>query len=133
MITAKLIFITCYILLCEKSLALLYPKDGPKREVKSLNGIWEFSFNANNTNYATDLLLMPVPSSYNDILTTLEGRDYFGKVTYRRVFYVPESWFDNGRIWMRFGSVCYSATVVSMKTLSFSYSVKIVSIVTLNI
>lgn len=119
MILLKLSFVISYILLYGKTSALLYPKEGPTREVKSLNGIWEFSFNVNTTHHATDLLLMPVPSSYNDIFTTLEGRDYFGKVTYQRRFHIPESWFDNGRIWMRFGSVCYSAIVVSKKYESF--------------
>lgn len=56
---------------------------------------------------------MPVPSSYNDIFTTLEGRDHFGGAAYKRDFYVPENWLRSGRIWMRFGSVCYSAIVVS--------------------
>lgn len=61
-----------------------------------------------------DLLLMPVPSSYNDILTSLDGRDHLGYVAYERIFYVPEDWLGNGHIWIRFGSVCYSALVVSI-------------------
>lgn len=56
---------------------------------------------------------MPVPSSYNDVLTSLAGRDHFGSVVYERSFYIPKNWLSDGRIWIRFGSVCYSATVVS--------------------
>lgn len=57
---------------------------------------------------------MPVPSSYNDVLTSLAGRDHFGSVLYERAFYVPKNWFLGGRIWIRFGSICYAATVVSI-------------------
>lgn len=58
-------------------------------------------------------MLIPVPSSYNDILTSREGRDKVGSVTYERTFLVPNSWRSSGKIWIRFGSVCYAAKVVS--------------------
>lgn len=57
---------------------------------------------------------MPVPSSYNDVLTTLEGRDHLGPVKYERSFVLPKGWLDDDTlVWLRFGSVCYSADVVS--------------------
>lgn len=55
---------------------------------------------------------MSVPSSYNDILTSFEGKDHVGLVKYERDFFIPESWLLN-RIWLRFASVCYAAQVVS--------------------
>lgn len=57
---------------------------------------------------------MPVPSSYNDIVTTGAARDYSGEVTYERTFFLPGTWFvSNTKIWLRFGSVTHSASVVS--------------------
>ena len=56
---------------------------------------------------------MPVPSSYNDVTTSREIRDYLGLVWYDRTFYVPKSWYEQGhRVWLRFGSVHYAAQVV---------------------
>lgn len=57
---------------------------------------------------------MPVPSSYNDISTKLTVRDHAGAVWYQRSFYVPQAWKDK-KIWIRFGSVCYNASVVITK------------------
>lgn len=58
---------------------------------------------------------MPVPASYNDILSTIEGRDHVGGVRYQKKFVVPNSWINNSsRVVLRFGSVCVSARVVSV-------------------
>lgn len=58
---------------------------------------------------------MQVPASYNDILTSVEGRDYVGTAKYQRNFYVPSEWInDVTRVWLRFGSVCTGAQVVNI-------------------
>jgi beta-glucuronidase len=61
----------------------------------------------------TDVYMMPVPSSYNDITTDWKIRDHVGLVWYDRKFFVPKSWYQIGRIWLRFGSVSYASQVVS--------------------
>ncbi len=56
---------------------------------------------------------MPVPASYNDITEDGALRDHVGTVWYDRKFFIPGSWSDNKRVWIRFGSVHYEAHVVS--------------------
>lgn len=63
---------------------------------------------------------MPVPASYNDMNEDSNLRDHVGTVWYDRRFFVPASWQENKRVWIRFGSVHYEAYVVSG---SFSYGV----------
>ncbi|XP_023033558.1 beta-glucuronidase isoform X1 [Drosophila willistoni] len=104
---------------------MLYPRESETREVRSLDGIWNFvrSDQKNPTQgirdqwYAEDLsknqpiIPMPVPASYNDI-TTDDLRDHVGTVWYDRKFFVPRSWAkEQQRVWLRFGSVHYEAYV----------------------
>lgn len=57
---------------------------------------------------------MPVPASYNDLSTDISMRDHVGTVWYERNFFIPKYWaMNNQKIWIRFGSVHYSAIVVS--------------------
>lgn len=58
---------------------------------------------------------MPVPASYNDITEDSTLRDHVGTVWYDRKFFVPTSWSDNKRVWIRFGSVHYEAHVVKFE------------------
>lgn len=106
------------------SVGLLYPRESETREVRSLDGIWNFgkSHTDNSSEglieqwYLRDLresthvINMPVPSSYNDISTDHETRDHVGTVWYDRIFFVPRSWQDQ-RVWIRFGSVHYESSV----------------------
>ncbi|XP_063917791.1 beta-glucuronidase-like [Zophobas morio] len=101
---------------------ILYPRVSETREQISLDGLWNFATSSptqkhDSTWYlrnfrAVDGLevdLMAVPSSYNDIGTGFEIRDHVGLVWYQRDFVVPKSW-QSGKVWIRFSSVCYSAT-----------------------
>lgn len=127
---------------------MLYPRESETREVRSLDGIWNFvrSDQANPTQgvrdewYAKELsksrptIPMPVPASYNDI-TTDNLRDHVGTVWYDRKFFVPRSWSKDQRIWLRFGSVHYEAYVVGTSNIFscnqvqvFSYLVVIINI-----
>lgn len=56
---------------------------------------------------------MPVPASYNDLTTDESLRDHLGVVWYERKFFVSHDWSLDKRVWLRFGSVHYSAIVVS--------------------
>ncbi|KAJ8963677.1 hypothetical protein NQ314_005470 [Rhamnusium bicolor] len=109
---------------CESG--ILYPRSSKTRELVSLDGLWQFSlYKQNTTKWSNkdkqscnleevneDLELMPVPASYNDISTNAAVRDHVGTVRYQRQFIVPNSW-EKKRVWLRFGSVCYSAKVHS--------------------
>ena len=57
---------------------------------------------------------MPVPASYNDVTQDRWLRDHVGTVWYDRKFFVSNTWAANQkRVYVRFGSVHYKATVVS--------------------
>lgn len=71
---------------------MLYPQSNSYRDVYNLNGIWKFkTINEDYVpiNQATDTQLMPVPASYNEIVTDATLRDYVGKVLYEREFSLP--------------------------------------------
>ncbi|KAF4520950.1 hypothetical protein B566_EDAN008761 [Ephemera danica] len=61
-----------------------------------------------------EILMMPVPSSYNDVTTRADIRDFVGWAWYERTFFVPAAWLQQDskvRIMLRFGSVHYTAKV----------------------
>ncbi|KOC64606.1 Beta-glucuronidase [Habropoda laboriosa] len=103
---------------------MLYPRESESREVKSLDGMWDFlvspsgdtlkgyreAWYANELSKVGKVMQMPVPSSYNDITTSRELRDHVGAVWYQRTFFVPSSWREQ-RVFIRFGSVNYLAQV----------------------
>lgn len=113
---------------CSETHGLLYPRESETREVRSLDGMWNFV--KGNTNdpkegfreewFKYDLskvrptIPMPVPSSYNDLTEDAELRDHVGQVWYDRRFFAPQSWSKHTRVWIRFGSVHYMAIVVRM-------------------
>lgn len=103
---------------------MLYPRESESREVKILDGMWNFVVSPSEDSlkghkeawFAQDLskvgkvMQMPVPSSYNDITTSRELRDHIGAVWYQRTFFVSPSWREQ-RVFIRFGSVNYLAQV----------------------
>lgn len=105
---------------------LLYPIESETRELKKLDGMWNFvRSDSNNPSqgirekwYTDDLarfrrtINMPVPSSYNDVTEDAALRDHVGTVWYDRKFFVPKAWSASGdRVFIRFGSVHYDAIV----------------------
>ncbi|XP_050533470.1 beta-glucuronidase-like isoform X2 [Daktulosphaira vitifoliae] len=104
---------------------ILYPRESESREVKSLDGMWNFRLSEPDALigfkekwYMKDLsksgpvIEMPVPSSYNDVMVDKKIRDHVGLVWYDKSFFVPEIWRQQGyRVWLRFGSVHYAAQV----------------------
>ncbi|XP_078040430.1 beta-glucuronidase [Augochlora pura] len=103
---------------------MLYPRESESREVKTLDGLWDFvvsplgdslkgykaAWYANDLSKVGKVMQMPVPSSYNDITTSRELRDHVGAVWYQRTFFVPSAWREQ-RVFVRFGSVNYLAQV----------------------
>ncbi|XP_050303698.1 beta-glucuronidase-like [Anthonomus grandis grandis] len=106
---------------------ILPAQSSKAREVLSLNGLWYFTTNASFVDHieeANDLEvnLMPVPSSYNDVSTKFNVREHVGAVWYKRTFFVPSSWHTK-KVWIRFGSVCYNASVQINNQLALTHSI----------
>ncbi|CAB3370111.1 Hypothetical predicted protein [Cloeon dipterum] len=131
----KLGLIFC-LLVCSAE-GLLYPQNSPTREMRSLDGSWNFRLSPKSQpNLGTiekwfscerdddkgfseksDVFVMPVPASFNDITTSAELRDFVGVAWYQRSFEVPSAWMEGGgnistrRVSVRFGGVHYYAQV----------------------
>ncbi|KAM3965392.1 beta-glucuronidase isoform 2-T2 [Aphomia sociella] len=104
----------------------LYPRATLTRDLRKLDGIWNFRLSPPNNPlfgflngwYQQDLdktgpvIPMPVPSSFNDVGVDADVRDHTGVVWYDRRFYAPRWWGDaKQRVWLRFSSVHYQAKV----------------------
>ncbi|ODN06255.1 Beta-glucuronidase [Orchesella cincta] len=105
---------------------ILYPQESETREVKSLDGIWQFladdagtegrgfgeKWHLKQLNDVGKVELMPVPSSFNDITQNKAVRDHIGWVWYARTFWMPQRWrSEDRRVFIRFGSANYHAVV----------------------
>ncbi|XP_022164061.1 beta-glucuronidase [Myzus persicae] len=122
---ASLMVCVLALVTCASTAGILYPRESESREVKSLDGMWNFRLSLPDPLvgfkerwYMKDLsktgpvLQMPVPSSYNDVMVDKKIRDHVGLVWYDRSFFAPESWRQQGyRVFLRFGSVNYAAQV----------------------
>ncbi|GAB6023659.1 hypothetical protein CHUAL_008425 [Chamberlinius hualienensis] len=116
--------------LCDPDLkgGLLYPRESPTRERKSLDGVWDFKICSYYSGQLTgftekwynqslkqtgDVMPMPVPSSYNEITQNTTIRDYIGWAWYQTEFYAPSRWQteDNQRVVLYFGAAHYTAIV----------------------
>ncbi|KFM80897.1 Beta-glucuronidase, partial [Stegodyphus mimosarum] len=116
--------ILCLILI-EKFACALYPRESLTREVKTLDGVWNFKICHQNDQdigfreewfkyplqKTGDIIPMPVPSSFNDITQNVTIRDYLGWSWYDKQFYVPQRWKENFRIVLRFESAHYFTIV----------------------
>lgn len=97
---------------------MLFPRESESREVKDLSGIWRFKADKNNEGFKEewylaplkDTIIMPVPSSYNDITQDITLRDHIGDVWYERDFFVPDS-MKGKRLVLRAGSITHHGTV----------------------
>lgn len=97
--------------------SLLYPVSSASRRVVSLDGMWKFQFDpesagvgANWANGLPDPILMPVPSSFCDLFTDKDSREYCGDFWYETDFFVPGEW-NGSDVVIRFGSATHHARV----------------------
>jgi len=107
---------------------LLFPQDSETREIKSLDGLWDFRLSPksnpdvgfeeawyangirSNLGDPEEVLSMPVPSSFNDITTNASVRDFVGWAWYQKEFFVPTRWeSEQVDVRIRFGSAHYTA------------------------
>ncbi|XP_066938200.1 beta-glucuronidase-like [Macrobrachium rosenbergii] len=104
----------------------LYPRESHTREVKSLDGVWNFrlaprhdpdrgfveEWYAHPLSKTGPVIPMPVPSSYNDITQDPDIRDHVGWAWYDRMFEVPLNWAtEHRRVFLRLGSARYLSNV----------------------
>ncbi|MGM9682180.1 MAG: beta-glucuronidase [Eubacteriales bacterium] len=71
---------------------MLYPRMNGYRDVYSLNGIWNFRTVGDDyipVEAGKDVAPMPVPASFNEIVTDRHLRDHVGKVLYETTFSLP--------------------------------------------
>ncbi len=90
---------------------MLFPRESETRDIRSLDGIWRFTRDANDPVTPLDNAMdMPVPASYNDMTQDPALRDHLGDVWYERTCVVPETWTGK-TVLLRFGAVAHHATV----------------------
>ncbi len=121
--------------------ALLKVIDSPTRQVKSLDGFWDFLPDMDHEGIdqkwyeepldeAGPIRPMPVPSSYNDIGNDWELQHHVGWVWYEREFNTPALWLnkkgeydpEDRKIYLRFESCHYHVEVVSSYPFSLTHS-----------
>ncbi|XP_037782675.1 beta-glucuronidase-like isoform X5 [Penaeus monodon] len=104
----------------------LYPRESGSREVKSLDGLWNFrlaplhdplkgfreEWFLRPLSKTGSVISMAVPSSYNDVTQDKALRDHIGWAWYDRTFYVPLRWqVDKQRVVLRLGSAHYNSII----------------------
>lgn len=96
---------------------MLYPKNTKTRSLIDLSGMWKFKFDYDNNgelnNYQNELynaMLIPVPSTFNDLFVEKEKREYAGSFWYQTNFYLDESYKDKD-IDIRFYGSSHKITV----------------------
>ena len=97
--------------------SLMYPRVSRVRRVIPLDGFWRFQFDPKSegeaSGWANGLpcgISMPVPSSFCDLFTDKDSREYCGDFWYETDFFVPGEW-EGREIVIRFGSVTHKARV----------------------
>ena len=97
---------------------MLTPRPSSSREYQRLDGLWRFRFDPFAEGEATGWWAgplaggreMPVPASYNDLVTEPGERDYVGDVWYQRDAWVPGSWAGR-RVVLRCDAATHHGTV----------------------
>lgn len=97
--------------------SLLYPVSTSSRRTVSLDGMWKFQFDPESvgsasgwTNGLPSPVFMPVPSSFCDLFTDKDSREYYGDFWYETDFFVPGEW-EGQDVTIRFGSATHRARV----------------------
>lgn len=97
--------------------ALMYPKNTETRRKMRLDGLWKFKFDPEDigtkNQWQTGLIdvdWMPVPSSFNDLYTSKDIREYSGALWYETEVIIPKEWAGKD-LDLRFSSVTHHAIV----------------------
>jgi beta-glucuronidase len=97
---------------------VLTPRESSSREYLRLDGLWRFRFDPGGQGgtdrwWAAPLpgrREMPVPASYNDLVTDPAEREFVGDVWYQRDVWVPGSW-EGRRIVLRCDAATHHGTL----------------------
>ena len=97
---------------------MLRPQNSATRDARRLDGLWSFTHDPLNVGRTEqwwsaplpNAVLLPVPSSFNDVLAQNELRSHLGDVWYQRTLVVPFGWTDQ-RMLLRFDAATHRATV----------------------
>ncbi|HYZ52540.1 MAG TPA: beta-glucuronidase [Streptosporangiaceae bacterium] len=97
---------------------MLAPRDSRSRDCRRLDGLWRFRFDPGAEGTAgrwwtaplRDAREMPVPASYNDLVTDVDEREHVGDVWYQRDVRVPASW-EGRRIVLRCDAATHHGTL----------------------
>jgi beta-glucuronidase len=76
------------------------PRETPSRDCRRLDGLWSFVLDTEGAGRSAQWWRgplpggrsMPVPASYNDLVTDIAEREHVGDVWYQREVIVPEGW-----------------------------------------
>ena len=98
---------------------MLYPIVTESRNLVDLSGIWKFKIDDGRgfserwqeIGLKGKTYNLPVPASYNELVTDIEEREHVGYIWYEKEFYIPTSLLNEDRIVLRFGSATHSALV----------------------
>lgn len=97
---------------------MLRPQDNGVREMKRLDGLWDFVVDRDGVGRTEawwaqslpDSRKLPVPASYNDLVVEPTAQDHVGDVWYQRTVYVPKGWLGE-RVIVRFDAATHRAVV----------------------
>ncbi len=97
---------------------MLRPQTSASRELLNLDGIWDFKVDFKDEGFAKNWASKPletdldiaVPSSYNDLFTSVEIREHVGWVWYQRKVRVPRGWASE-RIMVRLDAATHAGVV----------------------
>ena len=91
---------------------MLYPRSNKYRELFSLNGIWKFKPVSDDfipVNESADCQLIPVPASFNEIVTDKNIKNHEGKFLYETTFSFPVN--QNKLYRLRIGATSHKCEV----------------------
>lgn len=96
---------------------MLYPINSSKRDIISLNGMWDFEFDFERKGDYLSYCYgnfkgqsIPVPSSFQDFFTERKYKEFTGDVWYKKIFYLNED-YKNKDINIRFNAVAHQCIV----------------------
>ena len=97
--------------------SMLYPKNSASRVAMNLSGMWKIKYDFDQVGDSADWKngldshdYVPVPSSFNDLYTDKNIREYAGDIWYETELAIPEFWRGQ-ELELRFGSATHRATV----------------------
>ncbi|WP_147803644.1 beta-glucuronidase [Alkalicoccus halolimnae] len=97
---------------------MLYPIENETRELKCLDGLWQFSFDHSSIGekeewYSKKIpksIDMAVPSSINELLIDPEEESYIGDMWYQKEVFISKDW-ELEQVHLRIGAAAYHSKV----------------------